>query len=169
VSRAGEGVAHRRRRSDVTGRFYCVECGEYWPCAAVADRKPLVLFDVDNTVGCGLGGLNGPCCEPRPGMSLLMAALFMLGYEIRLWSAGGAEHAEKTAEQCELTDFITGYHDKPDYPIQADAVVAMFGCLPVLSIDNDPTERVEGVPFVEVSDYWGRHADEIEGIVMRRG
>ncbi len=119
----------------------------------MTDPRPLVLFDVDHTIGCGY---SAPCCPARPGTGLMLAVLHALGYEIRVWSGGGAEHAQAWVDHAGLS-VVSGCHDKPDYPMTPESVVAMFGRLPILTVDDDETEEIDGVGFVGVPAYTGRH------------
>jgi len=106
---------------------------------------PYVLLDVD-----------GVCVDyygrPMPGIERLVEVLRLLGFEIVLWSGGGAVYARKVAAALGFLTDVKRCYDKPDYPIQFDAALALLGRPPALQVDDDPTERVGDWPFLLVTE-----------------
>lgn len=100
-----------------------------------------VLFDTDGVVVDYDGNL-------RPGVRDLMAGFAAMGYEIRMWSGNGCEHASDVAEQFDLPceSFIT----KPAYPMTHNSVVKVMGGTPLLQFDDDSTEYVGDWSFIHV-------------------
>lgn len=123
------------------------------------NESRVVAIDVDCTAGCGQGGLAGDCgCGPRPGLLLLLEALKALGFQVVLWSAGGAKHARLTAEQGGYAEKIDGFYRKPEFTkMNANSARDVLGFVPALTIDDDPSEALAGVPFVAVEPWWGKH------------
>lgn len=106
-----------------------------------------VLLDVD-----GIVNLVGPGAPIRPGLVLLCDMLTCLGYELRLWSAGGAAHARSEAERAGIHGSVTAYFDKAEYPMSEQAALAILGRRPALQVDDDPTERVADWPFMLLAE-----------------
>jgi hypothetical protein len=102
--------------------------------------NPFILFDVDGV----LLDYDG---EPMPGMQRVLNILRLLGYDIKVWSAGGAEHAQDAASQFGLD---AECYTKPTYPIQVLDAIALLGGAPALQLDDDPTEHVDNWPFLLV-------------------
>ena len=98
-----------------------------------------VLLDTDGVVVDYEGVL-------RRGIRGLMDDFIAIGWEIRMWSGNGRDHAAEVANKYHLlcTDFAT----KPAYPMTKESVLAVMGSEPVLQFDDDPTERVGDWPFV---------------------
>lgn len=103
--------------------------------------KPYVLFDVD---GCLLDYRGNII----PGIQRLLDTLRLLGFEIRIWSAGGKEYARETAERLGLAGVAECYR-KPSYPPTLEDALALLGSAPALQVDDDPTERIPGWPFMD--------------------
>lgn len=104
--------------------------------------QPFVLFDVD---GCLLD-FHG---EPMPGVTRLLDTVRLLGFQVRVWSAGGEKWARKAADSLGATE--ARCYDKPDYPpTEADALV-LLGSRPALQVDDDATERIADWPFMLVA------------------
>ena len=108
--------------------------------------KPLFVVDVDLTIY--------DCFSKPPqlinGSRLLLQTLSTIG-EVHLWSAGGESHARNIAQEFELTDTITDYHNKPAYPPTEKEAIRILGRVATLQIDDDPTERIADWPFVEAT------------------
>lgn len=81
-----------------------------------------------------------------PGIQRLLGTLQLLGFEIRIWSAGGAERAQHVAASLGIPE--AKCYSKPEYPIQPEAALALLGDVPALQMDDDPTERVADWPFM---------------------
>jgi hypothetical protein len=117
-------------------------------------EKPLVVVDVDLTI------LDCYANPPRlmPGAETLLASLAGLA-EVHLWSAGGEGHCREVANAYDLTNLISGYHNKPrTYPPQEEEALRILGRAAALQIDDDPGERVGNWPFV-----WAGEASKIYG------
>lgn len=111
-------------------------------------EKPLIVFDVDWTIyDCG----NPP--RLRPGIDLLLGALSTMGAEVHLWSAGGKYHCEDIAHKFELTKYISGFHDKPNFPPTEKDAIAILGRVASLQIDDDENEKVSDWPFLHVTPF----------------
>lgn len=120
------------------------------------DMTRRVVFDVDGVISNGAPA--GPSCVGRPGMQFMFDVLTALGFEVHLWSAGGADHARTVAEQFTLHGSVRGYHDKPDLPMTEAAAEERLGFVPVLTIDDEPTERVGAWPFFLIDGFFARAA-----------
>lgn len=110
-----------------------------------------IVFDVDNCIACGLG-----CCI-RPGVKKRFQALKKEGWTILLWSGGGEWWAHRNAQSKGLLRIVSGCYGKPDRPMTIESVLAVLGVVPDKTVDNDPTERIAGVEFELVDEWWGRH------------
>ena len=119
----------------------------------MSDRL-IVLMDVDGCVN-----LIEPGLPIRPGILLLADTLACLGFEIVLWSAGGADHARNEAQRAGIHGSVLRYFDKLDYDDKdPQHVIDLIGSAPVLQIDDDWAERIGTWAFA----YWGL-ADTREG------
>jgi hypothetical protein len=112
--------------------------------------EPLIIFDTDLVIG---DGSPAPRCAHPRGLTVLISVLVALGYELRAWSAGGAEHARAVVAHAGLVDAFAAYHTKPDYPMTERACLAILGRRPALQVDDDPSERVADWPFLQ-ADNW---------------
>lgn len=107
--------------------------------------RPILLLDVDGVVN-----LIEPDAPIRPGIELLCQLFTALGGDIFLWTGPGPEHAQIEAERAGITQYITKYLGKPDYPMTEEAALATVGAIPVLQVDDDITERVANWPFLHL-------------------
>ena len=105
-----------------------------------------ILFDTDGVVIDYFG------CE-RPGIRDLMVGFTKMGYEIRMWSGAGREHAAEVAQQFNLP--CTSFTTKPDYPMNRDVVSDVLDGTPTLQFDDDATEYVGEWPFILVDCEYG--------------
>ena len=102
---------------------------------------PFVLFDVDGVVVDYDGKL-------RPGARELMIGFAAMGYEIRMWSGNGCEHASDVAEKYDLP--CESFTTKPPYPMTRTSVVNVMAGTPSLQFDDDYSEYVGDWPFVHI-------------------
>lgn len=107
----------------------------------IASRPHYVLFDVD----CVLVDLHQ---QPIMQMVQLAREAQASGCRLVLWSGGGDRHAREMAEVCGLQPDLC--LRKPEYPIQPEAALAVLGHPPLMQFDDDPTEQVDGWPFMLV-------------------
>lgn len=123
-----------------------------------ADPGGLVLFDVDLTLG---NGLAAPMAgfEVRPGATETIRALSAAGFRVGVWTAGGPRHAREVAARLGVLELLTYVGGKADFPPTTDAVQALVGEVPVLTVDDDWGEAVPGIPFYRVQAFWGSLAD----------
>jgi hypothetical protein len=118
----------------------------YDPTLYLPNRpRPVVLLDVDGVVN--LIETDAPI---RPGIELLCQAFVAAGADIYLWTGPGAYHAEREATRAGITKYITKFLGKPDYPMTEEAALVTVGCVPVLQVDDDITERVGSWPFLHL-------------------
>lgn len=111
--------------------------------------KGLVVFDVDGTVTDGIG-------QARPGIYELFEVLHALGYQIRLWSAGGRAHARQVQQELRLP-YVDGLHDKPrKWAETAEYCHQVMGAVPDLVVDDTEVGPLLGVGTLKV-----RHAFEM--------
>ena len=103
------------------------------------NQQPYFLFDVD---GCVLDYSARKIDEVQE----LLDGLELLGYKIVFWSGGGKRWAESAARKYGL-DGIECYR-KPEYPIKLSDALALLKYPPVLQLDDDETEAVEGWDFL---------------------
>ena len=103
---------------------------------------PFVLFDTDGVVIDYYGVL-------RPGIFQLMSGFWAMGYEVRMWSGAGAQHAMEVADEWHLP--CESFTTKPDYPMTREAVVAVLDGVPAIQFDDDATEYVGDWPFLLIA------------------
>jgi hypothetical protein len=92
--------------------------------------------------------------NPTPGIQQLCDVLGCLGYELRVWSAGGAEYALAAAHKAGIYGACRQFFDKPEYPQTLETArqaLGLTGQRVVLQIDDDPGERVPTWPFYVVA------------------
>lgn len=109
--------------------------------------KNPILIDVDGTITVWDNGRP----RLRPTMPTLLECFKLLDQRVIVWSAGGDEYAQFTCDRYGMAPFIDSYLTKPDYPMSAGSVIDILeGCVPVLQLDDDPTEHPEGAkwPFI---------------------
>lgn len=116
--------------------------------------KKLVVSDVDFTVWCCLD-YDCTCGGNKPVVQELQEMVASGEWELKLWSAGGAEHAEAAGRALGLP--FTSAHCKAEYPMTREAVEEIFGRLPDLTLDDDETEAIEGVEFRHIVGYAGHN------------
>ena len=113
--------------------------------SAPTTPAPIILLDVDGVVN-----IIEQDLPIRPGLHLLLRALTILSASTILWSGAGAQHAEAEATRGQLTNHVTAYLDKPDYPMIASEAYALLPYAPVLQVDDDVTEHVLPWPFLQL-------------------
>ena len=134
---------------------------QYEPLAA-ADLLPLlastpgglILFDIDNTVANGMHADMAEF-EVRPGAAQTVRDLVDAGYRVSFWSAATGRHARLVADRLDVTHLLTGTHDKPEWPMTTASAADRVGEVPVLTVDDDWSEALPGVPFHRVQAFWG--------------
>ena len=106
-----------------------------------------VLVDVDGVILDYAGKM-------RWGVRNILHGFVEIGYELTLWSGNGEAHAHRTMRRADLP-LSSRVFAKPDYPIQLDAALELLGSVPVLQLDDDPTERVADWPFIHIPCDYG--------------
>ncbi len=81
-------------------------------------KKKVIFVDVDDTLVRSVGAKR----IPMPGIIRRVKELKLEGAELYLWSTGGAEYAQQTAEELGLTDCFTAYLPKPTVMIDDQPV-----------------------------------------------
>lgn len=130
---------------------------------AELDRE--ILFDVDGVI------LSNTTRQLVPGIQMLIDVLRLLGFKIAIWSSLG-DHAQEAVDKLGLNG-VARCFEKPDYPIQLDAALALLGNPPALQLDDDATERVGDWPFAWIQhdesavERLQRERDALETLVKR--
>lgn len=107
--------------------------------------KPIILSDVDGVLNRSNQSWE---FEPVKEWRQFMTLLNSMGYEIVLWSGGGAKWAEWHANKLGVAHFVTRYFDKfPYLEATVEQVRGLLGAVPVMQIDDDVTEAIQGIPF----------------------
>lgn len=114
-----------------------------------------VVFDVDNCVIGRVTEFEPFACAMRPNAKETLQLLHSKNFRIFLWSAGGKEHCDNVVKFQKMEDIIENTFRKAEYPMQFNDVVEVLGFKPDMTIDNDKSEQVEGIPFIECSTFWG--------------
>lgn len=108
------------------------------------------LFDVD---GCLVDAMSGTSL--RPGSRPLLEHLRDDGIAIHVWSAGGAEYAERVLGRVGIADLAIGYHDK----VRADGgrwlLPGGFDPRTLVCVDDQPDGVPDGPTVVPVFPYIG--------------
>lgn len=115
--------------------------------------RPYALIDIDGVLGCGQ---VAPHCHHVPRADTLVRVCDALGYELHAWSAGGSAHARDVVAHGGWARMFTDYHTKPDYRTTAGRALEAIGRdhAPAIQVDDDPTERVSGWPFLLASEWY---------------
>lgn len=125
----------------------------------------IILMDVDGTVSCGR---SAPRCRARPGMGVTIELLDALGYELAMWSAGGAQHAWAVAQHCGYAEHVHRFYGKPDGPMSPENALCVIGetVRPVLQVDDELTERVGDWPFFLIEGWYGDTTTTPSGLIV---
>ncbi|HUC04449.1 MAG TPA: HAD family hydrolase [Acidimicrobiales bacterium] len=116
------------------------------------------VFDVD---GCLVDSLTGTSL--RPGTRALLGQLRSRGVTVLVWSAGGAEYAQRRVTQFALGGLVAGCHAKgerdPDgaygaahLPVRTDAVF----------VDDHPEELGAHLHVVGVRSYLSPDSSDVD-------
>lgn len=108
------------------------------------------VFDVD---GCIVDSLTGGSL--RPGARRLLAHLHQRDLLILVWSAGGAEYAQRRADQHDLADLVHSFHSKNSRDDQGRYRVDHFlrELDDVVFIDDQPNELPARARSIGVRPY----------------
>ena len=112
-----------------------------------------IVFDVDGTTSNGQFP-GSPHIAPRPGIELVFEVLKAAGVEIYLWSTCGADYCANVATTLGFAHFFSGYFEKAEYLMTYDAAVKKLGFVPDLTVDDDATEQIPGIPFLQVEGFF---------------
>lgn len=98
-------------------------------------RGEVWLFDVD---GCLVDALSGSAL--RPHTVELLNALNQYGAVVTVWSAGGAEYAERRAREHGFHHLVDGFYPKGDKDVDTQWTVTHIPDhhLPTVMIDDQP-------------------------------
>ena len=108
-------------------------------------------FDLD---GCLVDSLAAT--HLRPHADVLLAGLVERGAEVRIWSAGGADYAERVAHRVGIADWITSYHDKDRGPSGFWDPPPVPDGHALVCIDDQPDGEPPHVETIAVFPYLGR-------------
>ena len=115
-------------------------------------------FDVDGTL---IGSIRSD--RLRPGAAELLAALVDRGQTLMLWSAGGAEYAQRMADAHGIAHHFAAFYAKADRGIDNRYLVEHFDPRhrPQVFVDDSPIDLSIDAVVIEVSQFLGGNpADE---------
>jgi phosphoglycolate phosphatase-like HAD superfamily hydrolase len=107
------------------------------------------VFDVD---GCLVDSLTGTSL--RPGAPELLAHLRQHDCRVLLWSAGGADHARRRAQEQGIVELIDGFHSKEGRDNAGHYVIGFLADpRAAVFVDDRPEDIPLGTDVVAVSPY----------------
>ena len=130
----------RRERQCVVSGVTAGDLPEHW------------LFDLD---GCLVDSFAGT--ELRPYALDVLVALRQADHRVEIWSAGGAEYAERVARRVGIHDVIHGYWTKERGKDGKWSLPAATAGRTVVCVDDQPEGIPAGPRQIPVFPYLGRN------------
>jgi hypothetical protein len=116
----------------------------------VLNERELWLFDLD---GCLVDSFDGT--NLRPLARELLEALLRQGHGVDIWSAGGAEYAERVATRVAIDHLIGSFWTKERGPSGKWSLPQELAGLRVVCVDDQPDGVPQGVEKIAVFPYLG--------------
>ena len=114
-------------------------------------------FDIDGTL---IGAIRSDVL--RPGVIDVFTAINAVGARVVLWSAGGADYAQRMADNHGLTDHVHGYFEKPDRAGAPFYSVDHFPntIRPTVFVDDSPSDLPPHWDVIAVEPFMGSNAHD---------
>jgi phosphoglycolate phosphatase-like HAD superfamily hydrolase len=135
----------------------CVLPDEPWIQKLVAALPPppgVVVFDIDCSITDG--NLEGAL---RPGVRELFAWMVEQDYTIVLWTGPGEQHALEVVNHHQLSELVSAIHGKAPFPMSRNSALAVLGVEPLLTIDDDESEAIDGWRFHLTERFLPKHTE----------